>query len=277
MKKKYVITAVLIIVTQQIFAAGIVLPGVTQLDDSGSAGSIAEWTLSGDYTTSANPFVVGGYAMSYNRLTVAGSQTFNATSGMLVGPVRGRRNFALIEAAGVVNVTDNLQIGAGSISYSSYESRVDVYGSLNVSGNLDLNNGYNATQNTLSLHDGGVAKVEGVLDLFNHWTYGNCWLELDGGSLALAGDQTVTFADGSGILTSIKVWDEDTNSFQQVATYSGQTPVTNSYFDQLKVEYITDSASSLMGYTVVNLVPEPGSVSMLIFGGAITFLRRRRG
>jgi hypothetical protein len=268
---------VLLASTHQVFAAGTVTPGITTLADGGSSGSIAEWTLAGDYTTPASEFVIGGGGLQYNRLTVGDSQTFTATNGMVVGPSNGSHNLLSVETNGSVNVTGDLRIGTGSISYYSTQSRVDVSGLLQINGNLDLSNGYNATNNTLSIHEGGVARVEGLVNLYNHWAYGNSWLELDGGILAVAGDQTASFADGSSVLTSIKVWDNGTGLFQPVGTFNGQTPVTNSYFNMLQVAYITDPTSMFTGYTVLSAIPEPGSISMLLaFGGIMAFRRRVR-
>lgn len=83
----------------------------------------------------------------------------------------------------------------------------DVSGTLNIGGVLDLSNGYNSTDNTLSILDDGVVFAD-TLALYAHWNYGNNWLELNGGTLALTGDQTASFADNQQILSSIKVWDD---------------------------------------------------------------------
>lgn len=275
MKHQHLILTALIAGTAQAFAAGTVTPGTSALADSGSSGSFAEWTLAGDFTTPASEFAVGGSGKHYNRLTVGDAQTFTATNGMIVGPGNGSRNYLSVEGNGAVNVTGDLRIGAGSVMYFSTYSRVDVSGLLQITGNLDLSSGSNGTNNTLSMHEGGVAKVDGTVDLFNHWSYGNCWLELDGGILAIAGDQTASFADGSSVLTSIKVWDDGTGAYQPVATFNAQTPVTNSYFNMLEVEYITDPTSMFTGYTVLSAIPEPGSISILLaFGGLMAFRRR---
>ncbi len=50
----------------------------------------------------------------------------------------------------------------------------------------------------LSLSNGGIAVAdsdkdgEGGFQLYNHWSYGNSWLELDGGALFLFGDKLMT-------------------------------------------------------------------------------------
>lgn len=257
------------------FADGIVPPDATFLADAGSSGSMAEWTLSGDHVTPASEFTIGGGGKRYNRLTVADSQTFTATAGLVVGPANGSLNFLSINENGSVDVTGGMRVGTGSISYYSTASRVDVSGSLAISGDLDLSNGYNATDNTLSLHAGGVAKVDGEFLLYNHWAYGNCWLELDGGTLALLGDKTADFETSDGILSSIKIWDDDSSSYQTIADFSGQTLVTNSYYSRLEVTYITDTGNSLHGYTTVQAVPEPSTLALTaVFGASIMALRR---
>ena len=256
------------------FADGIVAPGTTILNDAGSSGSFAEWTLDGNFSASTD-FTIGGGGMHYNRLTVADGQLFTAGSGMIVGPANGSRNYLTIDENGTVAVAGTVRVGTGSISHYSTYSRIDVSGLLQISGDLDISNGYNADNNTLSLHAGGITKVDGDFLLYNHWAYGNCWLELDGGVLAIAGDKTADFEATDGIVTSIKIWDDTTGSYQAVAGFDEQTVVTNSYFDQLQVSYISDAGNPLDGYTVVEAIPEPATLSLVaLFGGSILFLRR---
>lgn len=257
------------------FADGVVSPDATALDDAGSSGSIAEWTVSGNHTTADSEFVIGGSGKHYNRLTVAGAQTFTASAGLVVGPANGGSNFLTVEENGSVVVVGNTRLGTGSISYFSTYSRIDVSGLLQVSGDLDIANGYNADNNTLSLHAGGMAKVDGDFFLYNHWSYGNCWLELDGGMLAIAGDKTAEFEPSDGILTSIKIWDDVSGSYEAVADFDAQAVVTNSYFSRLSVSYISDAGNPLDGYTVVEAIPEPATLSLIgLTGLGLLFLRR---
>ena len=156
--------------------------------------------------------------------------------------------------------------------YYSTASLVEVSGQLNIGGNLDMSNSYNATDNTLRLTSTGVAKVDGTFELYYHSTYGSCWLELDGGTLALAGDQSAMFAEGSGTLNSVKVRDDTSGEFQAVAVGSVETE----YYNKLEVTYVSGAGEEFEGYTVVRSIPEPATLSfMVIFSGVALFIRKR--
>lgn len=296
-------------------AASVVTPETTQLADPGTSGSPAQWIL-GDHFTSATAFIVGGNwnqlsidsdynfeaqagfsvgtsAGSDNSTTIMNGSSLNVTGTLVVGPVRSGRNILSVTTGATVNVTGNVQSGLGSISYYSTGNLIDISGvgaTLATSGDLDLLSGYNATNNTLRLTQGGMAIVDsdkngtGAFSLYNHWSYGNCWMELDDSShLAIWGDNTAQFAEGQGILTSIKVWDVDSNSFQKVSTFVGQTVTPTPFLNDLSVDYITDSSAAaaagvgdeFIGFTIVHAIPEPTLSSMLAFGLLLGCRRRR--
>lgn len=295
-KKQITLTIMLFIAiaATQALATTIVAPGTTQLTGNGTSTNPAQWALDSDYVSpSGTVFDIGRYSGgpgSWNQLTIASNQTFTASSGIYVGRSHTSYNLLDINANAQVNVTGSAYCGEGSIMYYSTNNRIKVSGIgavLSVTESLDISAGYNATNNYLSLSDGGIAVVDsdkngtGTFSLYNHWTYGNCWMELDGGSLLLYGDKTADFASGQGILSSIKVWDDVTESLQRVAFYSSTTWNATEYLDLLEVAYISDAAEAALlgvsddyiGFTVVQNVPEPATLGLLAIGG---FLIRRK-
>ncbi len=270
-----------IICPLQIYAAGVILPGATVLGDSGSVTTPAQWYLDSDYTTSST-FTIGSGGKHYNYLTVDNNYSFTVTDNLTVGPSNSQYNLLDVRAGSKVSVYGDVYGGTGSIMYYSKYNRINVSGSgavLSATGSIDFSSGYNAIDNILSLSNGGIAVAdsdkdgEGGFQLYNHWSYGNSWLELDGGALFLFGDKTDDFTADKGILSSIKVWDEISGEFQKVSTCTISGCTTNSYFSQLAVDYILDSAhaSSLgfsdefVGFTVVHNTPVPVPAAVWLF------------
>jgi PEP-CTERM motif len=275
-------------------ADGIVPAGTSQLADDGPS----QWTLSGNYTSpTGTNFIIGGFDRPKNYLTIASGQTFTVSSGLLIGTEYSERNLLEVQPAAEVVVNGNLQLGYGTIYYFSDENRIEVTGPgalVSVTGNLDMDNFRTANDCVLSIRDGGTVIVDsdkdgtGSFSIYNHWCYGNSWLELDDGMLAIWGDQTSLFSD-QGIQSSIKVWDDSTESFQRIAYYDVTTWTPTEYIDCLNVDYVQDSAhasslgisSDFVGFTVVTAVPEPTTISLLLFGsltiaGLATRRRNRR-
>ena len=232
----------------------------------GNSSAYYEWTIDGNSAATNANFIVGSTGIRYNRLTIDSGQT--------------------------LDVGGLFRIGTGSIMYYSTHNRVDVSGTLNVAGNLDISNGYNATENTLSILAGGVVFADD-LELYYHWTYGNNWLELNGGTLALSGDQTASFAENQQILSSIKIWDAAANEYQRVGTYAYTSFVlSQEYYDMLSVNFIDDeqAAASLglstdfVGMTLVrnmpastpNPVPLPSTMFLFWAGLVMLFGTRRK-
>ena len=296
LSKKNLVFLMLVIfltVPLQAFAAGVVLPDMTQLADRGSAQSPALWYLNQDIVTpDSSNFIIGGSGKNYNQLAIDENYSFTASNGLLVGPENSYHNLLDIQEGGHVTVLGTLGVGKSSISYFSRYNRVRVSGSgalLTVNGNLWVGKYLHSIDNTLELSNGGMAVVEGDFSLYHHWCYGNAWLELGGGALFLSGDRTTDFAEDKGILSSIKVWDEASGEYQRVAKYADQQLVTTPYLDLLAVDYIQDSAEAAslgfpddyVGYTVVyntSPVPIPGTVLLLGSGliGLIPLGRKRK-
>ncbi len=283
--------------TASVFADGVVPPGTTMLNDSGSSSNPALWYLSGDYTApDTGTFSIGGPNASYNYLSVVASQTFNAPKGLTMGASWSSHDRLDVSGGGNVNVTGNLLVGPGSVMYYTEWHEILVSGAgskVSITGNLDMSNGYNATESVLRITDGGLVVVDsdrdsvGSFSLYSHYTYGNCWLDFDGGMLAIFGDSTGDFApNANNILASIRVWDEGSSTFQATADFfsSSQPPAVNSYYQMLDVDYIDTAATAaqlgisedLVGFTVLrNAVPEPGA--MILFAlGAFIYLRHKK-
>ena len=273
-------------------AAGIVTPGTTQLEDSASSGSPAMWWLDSDYISpSSSQFIIGG---SWNQLSIANGHDFTASAGLSVGTTNRSYNLLSVEAGNQVFVSGNAYCGrTTSIAYSSRHNRTVISGAsarIDVTGSFQVGSGgaWLITDNYLTLSDGGTLVVDSDMDgtggfgASNHWSYGNSWLELDGGLLAMYGDKTANYATGTGILSSIKVWDDVSGSFKRVAYYDYTTWTATQYLDLLSVEYILDSshAASLgvsdefVGFTVVQNIPEPATLSLLGLG-TLAIIRRR--
>lgn len=272
--------------------AGVIPPGITQLADSGSSSNPAMWWLESNYVSSSeSEFTIGG---AWNYLTISSGYRFTASNGLSVGTTGRENNKLDIQAGSSVLVNGNFYCGRNvGISTNSRNNKTFVSGNgarLEVTENLQLGSGsaWLITNNVLNISNNGVVIVDsdksgtGNFGVANHWSYGNSWLELDGGLLAIYGDKTANFAYGAGILSSIKVWDDVSESFQRLAYYSSTTWIATDYIDLLSVEYITDAAYALslgisdefVGFTVVQNIPEPATVLLLSLGG-LAILRRR--
>ncbi len=282
-----------------VFAAGNVPVGTTMLNDSGSSNNPALWFLDGDYTAPTTAtFSIGGPSASYNYLSVGSTQTFTASSGITMGSSWSSGNRLDVSGGGNVDVSGNLLVGPGSIMYytNNHEILVSGRGSrVEVTGNLDMSNGYNATGSVLRITDGGLVVVDsdrdgaGVFSLYSHWSYGNCWLDLDDGMLAIFGDSANDFApSATNMLASIRVWVDTTSSYQATADYDGSGPaVLNDYYQMLDVNYVDSNETAnllgldeeLVGFTVVRSalepVPEPSAMILFILGGFL-FRRKKR-
>lgn len=270
--------------------AGVVPPGTSVLADSASASNPAVWWFDGDYISpSDSVFSIG----TWNQLIIDNGHTFTASDGLTVGRSNASNSLLHIQD-GTVIVNGNALCGQStSVAHNSQNHRIVVAGPdarLEVTGNLHIGSGgaWLVINNTLNISDNAVVIVDsdkdgtGNFSARNHWSYGNSWLELNGGLLAIWGDKTVNFVDGAGLLTSIKVWDEISESFQRVAYYEGQTWTATDYRDWLSVAYIDDVdqaaamglSDEFVGFTVVQNIPEPAGLVLLGLGGLV--LRRRK-
>lgn len=283
--------AVIYAISASTALAAVVGPTTTVLDNSGTSGSPALWELDQDITSPVGTvFTIGG---NYNHLIINDGFTFTASSGMTVGTTNKTGNLLEIQAGNVVTVIGDLLCGqTTSIAYYSSLNMIKVSGNgarLNVTGNLRIGSGaaWLVTNNTLNISDGAIVVVNsdmtdgGDFWASNHWSYGNSWLELDGGTLAIYGDFTDNFAYGQGLLSSIKVWDDVTETFQRCAYYNSTTWNATSYLDQLTVNYIENAdqaaalgiSSEFVGFTMVSNIPEPATISFLAIG-TLAFIRR---
>lgn len=178
-----------------------------------------------------------------------GSVTTSGVYGVVVG--NGGTSSLLVDNGGSVSSP------VATIGWVTANSSVTVTGTGSQwvnSGNLRL--GYQGDGNTLAVTDGGLVKVGGVLDV-NDDGFLN-FLRLDGGNLALYGDQRSTA--GSYITGG------------EVQTWSGTDWVVNTVLGCFSLAYHeTDAAaesftgySGLGGYAILttsSLSSSPGATS----------------
>ena len=260
----------------QLTHAGIVVTGTSFPGDPGDWSSATTVFLGNGAPGTLD--VTGGSSLDVSNLLVGnfdpgalasvtvsgGSVTTSGVYGVVVG--NGGTSSLLVDNGGSVSSP------VATIGWVTANSSVTVTGTGSQwvnSGNLRL--GYQGDGNTLAIADGGLVKVGGVLDV-NDDGFLN-FLRLDGGYLALFGDQSST-------ATSYIAGGE-------VQTWSGTDWVVNTALGSFSLAYYeTDEAaesftgySGLGGYTIltdVQPVPEPGSnLALLALGAGGLTLRRR--
>jgi len=202
---------------------------------------------------------------SLGTVTVSGgSVTTSGGFGVVVG--NGGTSSLLVNNGGSVSSL------AATIGWTTPDSSVTVTGTGSQwvnSGNVRLGNS-EFDGNTLAIADGGLVKVGGTLDFFRNGSLN--FLRLDGGYLALFGDQLSTA--GSYITGG------------EVQTWSGTDWVVNTDLSAFSLAYYaTDAAAEsftgyggLGGYTIL-AVPEPSTYAMALAGlacGGFTMWRRRK-
>ena len=256
--------------------AGIVVTGTNYPGDPGDWGSSTTAYIANGAPGTLD--VTGGSSLDVSNLLVGnfdpgalasvtvsgGSVTTSGGDGVVVG--NGGTSSLLVDNGGSVSSP------VATIGWVTANSSVTVTGTGSQwvnSGNLRL--GYQGDGNTLAVTDGGLVKVGGILDVNDYGT--SNFLRLDGGYLALYGDQRSTA--GSYITGG------------EVQTWSGTDWVVNTVLGSFSLAYYeTDAAaesftgySGLGGYTIltdVQPVPEPGSnLALLALGAGGLTLRRR--
>lgn len=222
-----------------------------------------------------------GYGLygAYNLAAVR-SGTWTISGELTVG-YYGRDNSLSIESGGKVSASaltighggDNPAIGAGNSVYvSGSTSQLGIGGNVYLGTNASGVDG--STQNHLTAAEGALITIEGGISFGDYGDLTNNFLILDGGYIALFGDQRTAVGlmvtDGT-----IKIG-------------SGLQPAeigTSFLFDYFTTEETASEFAGghedLSGYTIMkahpNAVPEPSSYALLALGaGAIAWLRRRK-
>jgi T5SS/PEP-CTERM-associated repeat protein len=225
--------------------------------------------VTGSSTLSIFTLIVGMFGPG--SVTVSGgSVTTSGGDGLVVG--NGGDGSSLLVANG-----GSLSSPVATIGWSAANSSVTVSGTGSQwvnSGNVRVGYGDSENGNTLAIADGGLVKVGDVLDVNVHVSQSLNFLRLDGGYLALAGDQIST---ARSYITG-----------GEVQTWSGTGWVVNTALGSFSLAYYeTDAAAeSLTGYsglgghtilTDAQPIPEPGTwVAMAAFAGGAALARWRK-
>jgi T5SS/PEP-CTERM-associated repeat protein len=236
--------------------------GTTVYIANGEPGTL---DVTGSSTLGIVSLIVGMFGPG--SVTVSGgSVTTSGGDGLVVG--NGGTSSLLVANGG------SLSSPVATIGWNTANSSVTVSGTGSQwvnSGNVRVGYGFD-DGNTLAIADGGLVKVGGVLDV-NVFASLN-FLRLDGGYLALAGDQIST---ARSYITG-----------GEVQTWSGTGWVVNTALGSFSLAYYeTDAAAeSLTGYsglgghtilTDAQPIPEPGTwVAMAAFAGGAALARWRK-
>lgn len=224
--------------------------------------------IQGGLTSQTSNLVLGYQTTGNGTVTVAsGTLAINYSSPIAVG-FSGTGNL-IINNGGLVTGNSSITLGYlstghGSLTVTGHGSVVRLNGGLRV--------GHEGSNNTATIADGALVQLgTGGYETIDFSNLGgtNNLLRLDGGYLALGGNETAYVGDliGNGY---IQLWD-------------GSAWVTATA-EKVEVTYYATNAegeaatgySGLGGYTVLTTVPEPGTATLILLGLGSTLLRRKR-
>ncbi len=268
-------------------------------------GASSQWSINGNY---ANNLVVGLRDGSQGELTIAnggrvvvtdgsaqighnsGSQgklTVSGTNSQLSLSSASSFNFnvgnngageLIVTSGGKVSVSGG-QSFIGAESGSQGTATVSGEGSTwETSGYLRVGVYFGSNNNILTIDDGGLVKVGDAIGETITFSSGSpdSYLRIDGGYIALFGDQNVNIAN---LLTAgrIQLWDGS----EWITAVTEDVEVTF-YANNPTGEAAAEAAtgySGLGGYTVATIqsVPEPSTWALIGLGAAaLIFARRKR-
>lgn len=237
-----------------------------------SVGNIGKGSLlvNGGLVTTSSRAEIGAQTGSEGSATVT-SGTWSNADALWVGR---SGSGSLLVSGGLVTSA------SGEIGYSSSGiGNVAVIGEGAMWINSgDMTVGRQGSNNTLTIEDGALVKVgEAIGETISFSTLGgtNNFLRLDGGYIALFGDQT-NYIDSLITAGRIQLWD-GLAWVTATAADVGITYYTNDTGGEAAA--LADTGySGLKNYTVATpqAVPEPSTAALLLLGTSALFLRRQR-
>ncbi len=248
-------------------------------------GEDSTWNIYAGANPGVGTLRVGSNGSYDNSLTIsAGGSVSNGSTE--IGHGQGHSNTVLVTGEGSTWNTSGILIGSSGLSAHSNTVTVAAGATLNnvstiITGDngngglvTDFGSVWNSTtlqfssvgqSNSFTVANEGLAKI-GTLTVDGGWE-----IRFAGGYLALEGDQTLALE--SFIATqSFMIWDAQTETWQSGTqgdfiithyTSNGDAKTATGYDD-------------LGGYTVVQAVPEPGSLLFVLAGAGALFALRRR-
>ncbi len=213
---------------------------------------------------------IGERSRGTGTVTVSGvGSTLTNGGSFYVGYNGGSGMLAIIDG-GAVRCSQDVTLG-GYYSASPGEATISGVGST-WSSHGDFCVGRSGS-GTLAISHGGLVSVRGILAIDYRGGTDSFINMAGGGMLALAGDADDSLADFLDLIDgtgSIRYWD---NSVLAWADITGATPGVD-----YTLAYIDDPSDDLYGYTLltVGVIPEPGTVLMLLIGASMLLVRRRQ-
>jgi len=228
-------------------------------------------------TVSGSSVIVGTNSTAIASVSVM-SGTLSATNALTVGAAASGATLSVSGSGSVASASGLIGSGASTGAALGSGNSVTVSDDTAVwvlTDNLTV--GDYGSNNTLTIENEGLVKVGDTLgetiSFSLHGSTGNA-LRLDGGYLALFGDQTSYVTDTLLTAGRIQYWDGAAWETATAGDLSIQFYTPDATGES---EALADTGrSGLGGYTVVTSVPEPGIGALLAVAAGVGWVMRRR-